>query len=236
MADYIVNMSRQKIARIAGIGYLIIIVSGIFAEFFVRSKLIIPGDAGTTAVNILASEALFRAGIVSDLIMLIFDVMVAAALYILLVPVNKGLSMLAAFFRLMHSAVYGITLLNLVFVLQVLGGNSYLAVFNSDQLNALAMLFLQGHNYGYLIGLIFFGIHCLLLGYLIFKSGYIPKILGILMMIACFGYLTDSFAQIFLSNYSDYAAIFMAIVGIPAIIAELSLCLWLLFKGVKIQS
>lgn len=234
MTDTTADISMHKVARIAGAGYLIIIIAGIFAELFVRSKLIVPGDASATAHNIMASGGLFRIGFVSDIIMLIFDVVVALALYILLKPVSKSLALLAAFFRLMHSAVYGVTLLNLFFVLLLLSGAGYLGVFQADQLHALAMLFLNAHNIGYLIGLVFFGIHCFILGYLIFRSGYFPKILGILMMIASFGYLTDSFAQFLLSNYKDYAAIFLLIVAVPAVVAELSLCLWLLIKGVSI--
>ena len=236
MTNLLAENSPRKVARIAGVGYLIIILAGIFAEFFVRSSLIVPGDAVATANNIMASEGLFRAGIASDLIMLVFDVIVALALYVLLAPVNKPLSMLAAFFRLMHTAIYGVTLLNLVFVLLVLSGAEYLTVFAPHQLDSLAMLFLDGHNYGYLIGLVFFAFHCGVLGYLIFRSGFIPGILGILMIAASLGYLIDSFAQILMPNYSNYAAIFLTIVAVPAIIAELSLCLWLLIKGVKSQS
>lgn len=229
------SLSSRTISKIAGSGYLVIIFAGIFAEFFVRSSLIIPADPAATARNIIASESLFRAGIASDQIMLFFDALLAGLLYILLKPVNKNLALVTAFFRLVHSAIYGVNLLNLILVLPLLTGNSFTASFQPDQLYAIATLLLTGHNYGYVIGLAFFGIHCVLLGYLIIKSGYIPKILGLLLLIASAGYLIDSFAQILLIQYSEYAGIFLAIVAFPAIVAELSLALWLLVKGVQVE-
>ncbi|MHC4791131.1 MAG: DUF4386 domain-containing protein [Planctomycetota bacterium] len=235
MTNHITDMSQRQAARVAGIGYLIIIIAGIFAEFFVRSTLIVPGDAATTANNIMASEWLFRIGIASDLVMLLFDVVVALALYVVLKPVNKSLALLAAFFRLVHAAIYGLNLLNLFFVLQFLSGADYLTVFETEQLHALILLFLNGHSIGYLIGLVFFGVHCLVLGYLILKSGYIPRILGVLLVFASLGYLTDSFANFLLPNYEAYETIFLLVVFVPAFIAELSLCLWLLLKGVNVQ-
>jgi hypothetical protein len=166
--------------------------------------------------------------------MLLCDVVVAAALFILLKPVSRGIALLAAFFRLVHAAVYGVNLLNLFFVLRLLSGAEYLTVFETDQLHALVLLFLNGHSTGYLIGLVFFGLHCLVLGYLIFKSGYFPRILGVLLIIASLGYLTDSFANFLLPNYKAYETIFLLVVFLPAFIAELSLCLWLLLKGVNV--
>jgi hypothetical protein len=235
MTNPITDMSPRKAARVAGLGYLIIIILGIFAELFVRSKLIVPGDAATTANNIAASEWLFRIGIASDLIMLTFDVVVALALYVLLKPVHKSLALLAAWFRLVHATIYGITLLALFFVLQLLSGADYVTVFGADQLHALVLLFLNAHGTGYRIGLVFFGVHCVFLGYLVFKSGYLPRILGVLLICASLGYLIDSFANFLLPNYANYEAIFLLIVAVPAIIAELSLSLWLLLKGVNIQ-
>ena len=98
------------------------------------------------------------------------------------------------------------------------------------------MLFLDGHNYGFLIGLVFFGIHLFLISYLILKSGYIPKILGILLILSALGYLLDSFANFLLPNYADYQTIFLLLVAVPGIVGELSLTLWLLIKGTKVQT
>jgi len=235
VANRITEISTRKAARVAGLGYLIIIIAGIFAEFFVRANLIVPGDAATTANNIMASAWLFRIGIASDLIMLMCDVVLALALYVLLIPVNRSLALLAAFFRLVHAAIYGINLLNLFFVLKLLSGAGYLTVFETDQLHALVLLFLSGHGTGYLIGLVFFGFHCFVLGYLVFKSGYFPRILGVLLMFASFGYLIDSFANFLLPNYENYRTIFSLVVFVPAFVGELSFCLWLLLKGINEQ-
>lgn len=229
------NVSQQKLARVAGLLYLTIFIAGIFAEFIVRQGLIVPGDAGATAANIMASEMLFRANIAADMVMIIADIALALVFYVLFKPVSKSLSMLAAFFRLMQAATLAVNLLNLVFALQLIDGASYLSVLGAEQQNALALLFLNVHGIGYTIGLTFFGVNLLILGFLVFKSGFFPKILGILLVAAAIGYLIDSFAKVLMPNYGEYAAIFDTVVFMPAFIAELALTLWLLVKGVKVQ-
>lgn len=226
--------SLRRVARFAGLLYLVIIAAGIFAQFAVRSSLIVTGDAAATAENIVASEGLFRAGIAGDLIMIMADVAIALLFYVLLKPVNNMLALMAAFFRLAQAATLGINLLNLFFVLQLLSGADYLTALGADQTNAQIMLFLDAHAIGYRIALVFFGFSILVLGYLLVKSGYFPRILGAGMIVASFGYLIDSFANFLLLNYSDYEAVFSAVVFTPAIIAELALCVWLLWKGVKV--
>jgi hypothetical protein len=235
MEEDIDNRPQRKLARVAGLLYLIIIIAGIFAEFIVRQSLIVPGDATATANNIMASEMLFRAGIAADLLMIMADVALALVFYILFKPVSNGLALLAAFFRLAQATILGINLLNLFFALGILSGADFLTVFGADQLHAFSMLFLNAHNIGYSIGLVFFGINLLILGYLVFKSGYFPKIIGILLVAASLGYLIDSFAKVLLPNYGEYQAIFDLVVVTPAFIAELSLALWLLVKGVMVQ-
>lgn len=139
-------------------------------------------------------------------------------------------------FRLVFAAIFGVALLNLVLALELLGGADYLAVFEPDQLHAQAMLFLNAFSYGWLIGLVLFGLHLSVLGYLIIKSSYMPRILGVLLIVASLGYLIDSFANVLLSNYADYETTFLVVVAVPAVIAELSLTFWLLFKGVDVQT
>jgi hypothetical protein len=221
-------------ARVAGALYLIIIVAGIFAEFGVRSSLIVSGDAAATASTILAAEGLFRSGMAADLVMILADVALALLFYVLLKPVSQALALLAAFFRLAQAAVLGINVLNLFVALQLVRGADYLAAFSTEQMHALALLVLNAHGMGYALALVFFGLQCAILGYLVFRSGYIPRLLGVLLIIAGVGYLTDSFARVLMSGYSDYEALFTLIVFLPAFIGELSLCLWLLVKGVSI--
>jgi hypothetical protein len=218
----------------AGFGYLIIFISGIFANFFVLQNMIIPEDAAATTSNIMAAQGLFRLGILSFIIMVIFDLLLAWLLYLLLKPVNRNVSLFAAWFRLVNATIFGLALYHLFSVIQIVGGEEYLTVFEPGQLYAQVMLYLATFNHTWLIGLIFFGFHLLLLGYLIIKSGYIPKILGVLLIIAAFGYLIDSFANFLLSNYTDYQTIFMIIVVVPGIIGELSFTIWLIWKGGKI--
>ena len=228
------RVAPRRLARIAGILYLIIIISGIFAEFFVRQSLIVPGDAAATASSIVAAESLFRLGIAADLIMIIADVALALVFYFLFKPVSNILSLMAAFFRLAQAVVLGINLLNLFFALQLLTVAGIQAAFPAAAPPALALLFLGAHSTGYALGLMFFGVNLLILGYLALKSGYFPRLLGILVIVAALGYLLDTFARVLLPNYSDLQPIFDLAVFGPAFIAELSLALWLLFKGVKV--
>jgi Domain of unknown function (DUF4386) len=221
------NPTYRKMGRIAGVLYLVIIAAGIFAQFFVRGSLVVPGDAATTASNILASKSLFRLGIVSDLVMIMADVAIGLIFYVLLRPVNNSLSLLAAFFRLAQATILGINLLNLFIALQFLSGAGYLAALGTRQAHALALVFLQAHTTGYSLGMVFFGFSILVLGYLISKSGYLPRLLGLLLALASLGYLTDSLASFALPNYTDMFTL-------VAFVAELALCLWLLVKGVNV--
>jgi hypothetical protein len=226
--------SLKNISTIAGIGYLFIFITGIFSNFFVLESLIVPGDVTTTANNITDNDFLFRIGILSFIIMVVWDVVLAWALYVLLKPVNENLSLLSGWLRLVNSTIFGIALYNLFSILQISNGAEYLNALGTDYMHTQVMLFFDAFNYTWLIGLVFFAIHLFVLGFLIFKSGYMPKILGILLIIAAIGYLIDSLANFLLSNYSDYKNLFMLIVIVPGIIGELSLTFWLLFKGVKL--
>ena len=217
-------------ARAAGVLYLIIILTGLFSELIVRSGMIVPGDATATAENISANFFMFRIGFISDLIMVMSDVGVALLLYLVLKPVNNGLSMLAGFFRLAQATVLGINLLNFYLPLLLLGDGNYLNSFSGEQLNSLSLLFLNVHSYGYLISGVFFGISCIVLGYLIFKAEYFSKWLGILVVAAGISYLVDCVANFLFPGLASTSEILVMTV---AVVSELSLCLFLLIKGVK---
>jgi len=224
--------SPRSYARMAGLGYLVIIVSGIYAEFFVRSSLIVPGDATATASNIAASQVLFRTAIAGEFVMLLCDVGVALALYAVFRGFSRSLALLAAFFRLVHAAVVGANLLNTYMPLLLLGGASGLSAFGAEQRYALALMFLTAHGYGYAVGLVFFGACCAVLGYLVLRSRYVPRVLGVLLLVAAVGYVADSLARTLLLDYASAETVFAALVFAPAFIAELSFALWLLIKGV----
>jgi hypothetical protein len=230
MISQTVNSSPQVYARIGGVLYLIIIIAGLFGELFVRGNLIVAGDATATAQKIMASELLFRSGVVGDLIMHVCDVPLILIFYVLLRPVSKDLSLLAAFFNLVQTAILGANKLNLVTVLLLLRGADY-KVFEPHQLQALASLSLALHEYGFGIGLIFFGVRCLVVGYLISRSGYFPKSLGVLQVIAGLCYLINSVALLLAPALAD--RMFPAIL-LPAFIGELSMGVWLLVKGVNV--
>ena len=184
-----VETSPRILSQVGGVLYLIIIVGGIFGELFVRESLIISGDATATAETIMASELLWRLHIANELFMLICTTALALIFYILLRPVSRHLALLAVFFNVVSIALEASNELNLLATLRLLGTADYLRVLAPEQLHALAYLPLQAYEYGFGVGLIFFGCECLVLGYMIFRSGYLPKVLGVLMQIAGLCYL-----------------------------------------------
>ena len=231
MTSRTVEASPQTYARIGGILYLFIIVVGIFGEVFVRGRLIVPGDAAATANNILGSETLFRVGLAGDILGYVSSIAVAMILYVLLKPVSRNLALLTAFLTITSNAIFGLNGLFHLAAVVVLEGADYLKAFDPQQLHALAYLSLELHSYGFAIGLIFFGFFLFLLGYLIYRSGYLPRIIGVLLVIGGLGYLTNSFAQILAPAL---AASLLPWVLLPSFLAELGLALWLTVKGVNV--
>ena len=174
-------------ARVAGLLLLIVAILAPFSDIYVPSTLIVPGDAIATANNIRASEGLFRLGIVSDSLIFLIEIVLTVLLYVLLRPVSRPLSLVAAFARLAMTVVMGVNLLPYFTALLLLSGAGYLTAFEPAQSDALALVFLNAHGYGVYIWQLFFGLHLFVLGYLIFKSGYFPRILGVLMIVAIIG-------------------------------------------------
>ncbi len=212
--------------------YLFIITAGVYGEVIVRSNLIVAGNAAATAQKIMASELLFRSGIAGDLLMHVCDLPLTVIFYVLLKPVNKDLSLLAALFGLIQTAILCANKLNLVAVALLLGNANCVKAFEPQKLQALASLSLELHEYGFAIGLIFFGFGCLVAGYLIYQSGYFPRALGVLQAIAGLCYLINSFALLLAPAIAD--KMFPAIL-LPAFVGELSTALWLLVKGVNVS-
>ena len=218
-------------ARMAGLLYFMYMVITIPADALGRSPLIVFGDAATTARNIMASEWQFRIGITGDLVSAVFFLLAAWALYALLKPVNKDFAFLFLLLNLIGVAVYSINLLNQFAAVLLLSGADYLKVFQADQLQSLAMFFLNLHKNGYWIAQIFFGTWLFPLGYLVYKSGFLPKFLGIVMMVHFVGW-TLTTLQFFL--FPGFTAI--TYVTYPlGFISEFGLTLWLLIMGAKEQ-
>src|SRR5215212_8449555 len=161
-------------ARLTGLLLLLLVVVGPFSQLYVPSTLIVPGDATATADNIRASESLFLSGIVGQSVVFLTEIVLTALLYVLLRPVSRTLSLVAAFARLAMTVVMGVNLLPYFIALLLLSGAGYLTAFKPDQLDALALLSLNAHQYGIFVWQMFFGFHLVVLGYLIYKSGYFP--------------------------------------------------------------
>lgn len=221
--------SPQRGARLAGVLYLAIILLGLFGELVVRGTLVVPGDAAATAAKIAASPLLWRAGIAGDLLMHVCDVPVILIFYWLLRPVSKNLALLATLFNLVQTAVLVLNKLTLLVPMLLLDDVETLKAFSAQQLDALSYLAIEAHGYGFGIGLVFFGFACLVRGHLIVRSGFFPRTLGWLLQIAGLSYLTNSFALLLAPSFA--AAIFPGVL-VPAFIGELSICLWLIVKGV----
>ena len=224
--------SPSLYARIAGGLYLITIIFGAAEELLIRGRVFVPGDSAATAANLRAMESLWRLGIASELFLGIITVVFALILYVLLRPVSRDLALLMTFFGLVAIAVETAYALNLVQALFPLGNAAYLKAFTPEQLNAMASLSIRAHSIGFGIALLFFGPFFLIAGYLVFKSGYFPRALGVLYLIPGLSYMTSSFALILAPAF---ASRFYFVMAGPAVIGEGALCLWLLLKGVDVE-
>jgi hypothetical protein len=223
--------TNKKAARTAGFLYFVYFVIHIFADVFGRSTIIVFGDAAATAQNIVASGWQFRIGIVSDLLAAVLFLLTAWALYVLLRPVNKNLALLFLLLNLGGVAIQCFSDLFLIASQLLLNGADYLKVFQADQLQALAMVFLYTYKNGFMIAQIFYGAWLFPLGYLVFKSGFLPKSLGIVLMIHCVTWLMTTFQFFLLPGFNA-----ITYVSYPlGFIAEFGLTLWLLIVGVKNQ-
>jgi hypothetical protein len=223
--------SPQRYLRFAGLMYLAIIVLGGFGELYVRSVLVTAGDASATAAAIASAPMLWRWGIAGDLLMHVFDIPVILALYYLLKPVGKTLSLLALLFNMIQSAVLVANKLSLLMPLYLLDGTGYLQAFSPQQREALTYLAIKAHSYGFSVGLMFFAIACLLRAPLIYRSGFLPKYLGVLLFVAGLCYLANTVAMLLAPALAN--AMFPWIL-LPPFVGELALCLWLIFKGVDL--
>src|SRR5436190_1897941 len=215
-------------ARVAGFLYLIANLFAPFTLLYLPARFIVRGEPAATAAKIMASESLFRLGLVLNLFTFLAQIFLVLALYHLLKVVNKNMASLMVIFSLTAVPIAMLNELSQLAVLQLLSGADYLKVFAPEQLQALAYLFLRLHSQGLNIAQIFWGLWLFPMGYLVFKSGFLPRILGILLIIACLGYLADSFGA-FLAPGLRLNTIFFTGWG------ELAILLWLLIKGVNVE-
>jgi Domain of unknown function (DUF4386) len=224
------GIAPQRYALTGGILYFLMILIGIIQEMFIRGKIVVVGDASATAANLRSIEMLWRIGIAFEMLMVMLTICLTLVLYVLTGPVNKNLALLAAFFALLAIGVQAAYSLHLIEALFPSGNTKYLSAFTAEQLNAMAALSIKTHASGFAIALLLFGPFFFITGYLIYQSGYLPKFLGVLYVIAGLSYFIGSFILILAPAFG--AKYYFFIAG-PALMGELSLSIWLLIKGVN---
>ena len=222
-------MSRNKKARIAGILYLLLIISGFIYLVYIPLELIDLQNATKTFENIKSSELLFRFGIVTAICSSLIFMLLPLALYNLLKCVNKASAKFMVLFALTSIPISFVNILNKFSVLTLINKSEYTQKIGQTELHTQVMLYLENYNNGIQLSQIFWGLWLLPFGYLVYKSGYLPKILGIFLMAGCFGYLITFFGDFLYSNFNE--TIISEIVGFPAAIGEIGICLWLLIMG-----
>ena len=217
----------RRMSRLAGILYLAIFVTAPFAFLLGRSTIVVPGDPSATTANVAASETLFRAGMAAETVVILIEVIMAGLLYAILRPVSRSVSLAAAFGRLGEAVVQAVNLLTGAITLAIATGGS-MAAFAPDQVDALVALSVDSNEFMIKVWGLFFAVHLLLLGWLVYRSGFFPRILGVLLMAGAVGYFGDSYATIAAPGLADLMATVVMILAVPA---ELAFALWLLFKG-----
>ncbi len=220
--------SPQTYARVAGILLLLTMVGGFFGEFYVPSTLIVSGDAAATAGNIMTHNTLFRVGFAAYLVEAVCDIALSLVWYLLLRPVRNDLALLAAFFGLVSTATFAVAELFFFGSSLLLGGGDYLNTFSPEQRDSLAMISVRMYGLGGGIFMVFYGIASALRGYLIYRSGFLPRTLGVILMLAGLGFITRNFVLVLAPAYAS--DLFL----LPMFVAGVSLTGWMLAKGVNV--
>jgi hypothetical protein len=221
-------LSVQRYARLAGVLGLLSLVGGGFGEAYVPSALIVSADAAATARHILASSFLFRLGFAGYLVEALCDVGLTWVLYVLLRPVHRDLALLTVCFRLISTAGFAMTEVLYFTALPIAGGAHYLQTYSPDQLASLALLFVRVGRLGGGVFMMFYGVACVFLGYLVFRSSFLPKVVGVLLALGGLGFVASTFVLVLAPAYAS--PFFFA----PAALAWLFLTLWLLVRGVDV--
>lgn len=223
--------ANKKIARQAGFLYLIVVLAGIFSLAYVPSILIVWGDASATFNRISENELLFRLGIYAGLVCYIAFALLPFALYKLLHSVNKKFAVTMVILALVSVPVSLYNLSNKIDVLTLISKEEYLNVFPEGQIKAQVLLNLEYYNNGIKIASVFWGLWLFPFGYLVFKSKILPKVLGVFLMLGCFGYLINFTGGFLFASYRELGI--ASYVSLPATIGEIGICLWLLIAGAK---
>jgi hypothetical protein len=222
------SASVQTYAKLAGVLGLLSFVGGGFGEAYVPSVLVVSADATATAENIIASGSLFRLGFAAYLVEALCDVGLTWVLYVLLRPVHRDLALLTVLFRIISTAGFAMAEVLYFASSRILGGADYLKTFSPDQLNTLALLLLKVGGLGGAVFSMFYGVASVVLGYLIFRSTFLPNVLGVLMALSGLGFVTSTFVSVLAPAYAT------PVLFVPAAVAWLFLTVWLLVKGVDV--
>jgi len=224
-------VSNRSTARMAGLLYLVVVLTGIFSLMYVPFKLIVTENPSQTFHNLVSSETLFRFGIVSGLICYSFFLFLPVVLYKLLKPVNENYAKLMVLLAAVSVPISFINIQNKFAVLSLIKASDYLDGFSTEQIQSQVLFYLDQYDNGILIVSIFWGLWLLPFGYLVFKSGILPKILGVLLMLGCFSYLINFFGHSLIPDYSKMGI--SSYISLPASLGEIGTCLWLLIMGAR---
>jgi hypothetical protein len=235
MTNQTSDSSLNKIARIAGSTFLIVVIGYTLSWTFVYAKLIVAGNAAATANNIMANESLFRIGIMSDLMIAISTLILAWALYIMLKPINKNLALLALYLRLVEAILAVITVSFSFITLQILSGEANSTVIKPEQLQFIVGLFLNLHASSSTIPMVFTGTGSIIFFYLLFKSKYVPGILAGFGIFSYLSLLIYILVKILVAQPTSGMSNIELICYLPSVLFELIIGFWLLLKGVKVQ-
>ena len=223
--------STKKAARVAGLLYIVTCIPAPVSLIYIPNTLIVPGNATATASKILANESMFRLGMAGELITSIAFIFAVLALYRLLQGVNKRHASLMVTLFAVSVPISCLNVLNEIAALILLRGADFLSVFTRPQLDALALVFLRLHSYGFVVAAIFWGLWLFPFGVLVYRSGFLPRILGVWLIINCFAYVIPSFTTFLLPQYRDV----VTRIALPFLLGEAAIVLWLLIKGAKDQ-
>jgi hypothetical protein len=222
-------MSIGKMARVAGLLYLAIFVLWPLSTLVGESTVVVAGDAAATAENLVANETLFRWGMVGQSVVILIELVLAAVLYVIFRPVSRPISLAAAFGRLSEGVAMAVKLLTGMLALFVVGGSGALAAFDREQLDALTMVFLDANGFMDLVWGLFFALHLVLLGWLVYKSGFFPRILGVLLLLAGGGYFAETFGLFVNPDLNSTLETLVIVLAVPG---ELVFALWLVIKRI----
>ncbi len=218
-------ISPQRVARIAGYSYLVMFALALLSNFAVNQGVIEPGDGVATVANIESSLGMFRLGVLGFLIIVVLDVAIAWALHLVFRHVDRDLSLAAAWFRVAYSAILGVAIAPLYQVIRLVTGDAGSTRVVEETMSALGLF-----EATWLFGLVVFGVHLVLIGMLAYRSGLVPKALGMVLGAAGVAYAIDTVARVLLPDYESVAGLFLALVAVPSMLGEGWLALWLAFS------